>query len=415
LTDLLRGHFDIFAPWFIYNWVYDPEELEDEGIELPIPPNMTLSQIFLEKRGKNLDSLQRRVLEANIRRPYTFYEVKSCRPGEGVQLEDLILGDVIDVFEEKGSENLNPGDILFARTVTIDHVTMLDGCGKHKIPSDFKENILEFRDRILQAYDTLTWEVLEEYDMEIRDFYFYVCDDFLEPLVSQNTDGDPLLFHTLYYEIDDPGEAFEKLRPLAKGISKQKLLDEALYDRNGNLVEIEFPWLRKGFKGNALFDDTVLGNIYIKKDILIIDVNSAKRAEKIKNEITKRLKGHARLRDTDIQTLEEVRGGEEDDWDEDLEDELDDEALLKRPEIQEGLVKILNGKWEEWLDEEVPFFGGKIPREMVKTKEGRDRVRDFLKFMEMEVRKDEVMGAAHLRGIQKVRKALGLPVDGEEE
>jgi hypothetical protein len=50
----------LFWPWYVFNWEYIPL---DGGPELPGPTSRTVAELYVEKQGGKLDSLQRRLID----------------------------------------------------------------------------------------------------------------------------------------------------------------------------------------------------------------------------------------------------------------------------------------------------------------------------------------------------------------
>jgi len=251
-------HMQLFVPWFVFNWMYDPSNAE---VELDVPPLQTVAEIYARERGQRLDKLQRRLIDETSGRPFSFFEVTSCQQGEGYRLKDIFQGIETDVIEKQGSENARPGDILLARIVQIDHVAMLVGCGSILITPNFKPAIIDLRREMLQEYRHITSDVLIDYDIEIRELYFDIYESVFQPPQLCNTDGDPLLFHILHYDIDDAETAFKNLCSLSVLEDEKALRSSAVLDEKRRVVKAEISWSREGYKANSALDNTVLGRI----------------------------------------------------------------------------------------------------------------------------------------------------------
>ena len=191
-----------------------------------MPLLQPVAEIYAKERGQRLDKLQKRLIDATSGMPFSFFEVTSCQQGEGYRLKDIFQGIEMDVVEKQGSENARPGDILLARIVQIDHVAMLVGCGSILIPPNFKPAIINLRREMLKEYRHITPDVLKDFDIEIRELYFDIYESLFKPQQLCNTDGDPLLFHTLHYDIDDAETAFQHLCSLS-------VLEDEMGSRNG--------------------------------------------------------------------------------------------------------------------------------------------------------------------------------------
>jgi len=399
--DLPSGHMQLFTPWFVFNWVCEPN---DYDIGLTMPAHQTVAQIYAREQSLGPDELERRLIDAAVNQPYSFLEVVSCNPGQGFRLKDILQGVETDVMEKKGSENARPGDILLGRIVQIDHVAMLVGCSSILIPPGRKPAIIDLRNYLLQEYRYITADILNEYDTEIRELYFHIYEAQLQPPKFCNTDGDPLMFLTLHYEIDDPETAFQRLCDLSIMEDCQTLRNEATLDAQGLVVKAEIPWSRKGHKVSSALDNTILGHIVIDHRKLSVEVNSEARAKTIRQEIKTRLGGQARYKSTKIQSPETMLSKGQNAQ----ANEIDQNELMQLPEVQEHLAKVLTAHWEGWIDHKLPALGGQTPRKAVKTPAGRESVEALLLDAERQAARDGQMGPIGLTAIEDVRRRLGL-------
>jgi hypothetical protein len=304
----LADHRPLFYPWFIYNWEY---EADPDYPQLDGPEDTTIAELYAAHKADRLNHIEAQIIKATARQPFSFYEIQVTRPRRGYRLKDILCGSVSDVVEKKGSENARRGDILFGRVVQIDSITMLIGCGTVLIPPKMKPELIRFRQWLLESNDPITSDTLYDYDIEIRQLYLDIYYALMRPPELQNTDGDPLNFHTIYYEIDSPELAFERLKVLSIINSETELRGAAELDESGRIIRAEIPWSRQGHNKNAALDNTLLGQLAIDDQRLKVEVNSARRAETIRREIETRLGKHARYIITEIQSpdamLETIR------------------------------------------------------------------------------------------------------------
>ena len=405
LEEELQDHLQLFMPWFVFNWVYDPD---DTDVDLNVPAHKTIAELYAAHKGKKLDTLQHRLIDAACSQPYSFYEVVRCRPGEGYRLRDIFQGIEIDVLERQGSETAKPGNILLGRVVQVDHVAMLMGCGSILIPPRFKPSIISLRQMIKEDYNPITSDALFDYDFEIRELYFDIYDSLLLPPQLHNTDGDPLLFHTLHYSIDDPERAFEALCGLSVTETPESLRQTATLDENGCVIKAEIPWTRAGHKANKSLSNTVLGRMLIDNRKLSVEVNSEARAKRIKKEIKKRLGPGAAYQTTKIRSQEDMMTDIDDPTGNGMETGLSQDELMEIPEVREQMENFMVFHWRDWVDQKIPALGGKTPRKAVKTKDGRESVEALLKDAEQSMTADKVMGVFGTGIIDGVRQELGL-------
>jgi len=403
--DQIVDHMQFFVPWFVFNWMYDPNDAE---VELDVPPLKTVAEIYARKRGQRLDKLEKRLIDAASGRPFSFFEVTSCQRGEGYRLKDIFQGIETDVIEKQGSENARPGDILLTRIVQIDHVAMLVGCGSILIAPNFKPAIIDLRREMLQEYRHITPDVLKVYDIEIRELYFDIYESLLQPSQLCNTDGDPLLFHTLHYDIDDAETAFKHFCSLSVAEDEKTLRSSAIMDDKGRVIKAEIPWSREGHKASSALDNTILGRIVINNQKLTIEVNSEARAKAIRKEVKTRLGKYARYKTTEIQSPESIPAKEKIAEGRNLEKEMGHDDLMQIPEVRDKMAKVLTAHWDGWVDKKIPVLGGITPREAVKNSDGRESVEALLIDAERHTEYDEQMGDISLDAIKDTRRRLGL-------
>ena len=69
---------------------------------------------------------------------------------------------------------------------------------------------------------------------------------------------------------------------------------------------VDFDWLKKGNTKISSWDNTILGSIKISQSSLIAEVNSEKRAKRLRDEIEKRFGANATHQRTVAQTVDEM-------------------------------------------------------------------------------------------------------------
>ncbi len=392
-----------FFPWYHFNWRpegwIDEEDDEFEEDDYNIP---TIAQSYLNRYGNRLSEMERRLIELKCAAEFSFHEVLDCHPGKGFMLKDILLESEVYVSERSASSGAQKGDILFAKIIQYDDIGLIMGCGPVLIPPKHKPLIIDLRAFIREEEGPITLKTLFEWDFEIRDLYFSIYNAMHTPPQMNNTDGDPLVFHDLYFKIiTTPQKAFDRLKSLALDIPEDELLEEGEYDEDGKLETIEFRWLKKGFAGSFGGDYTTLGQITIDKGEIIVSVNSENRAKRIRNEIEKRLKGQVVHQTTEVKPFEVM-----------MEEAKNSptptpELPEMTPEMEAAIEKMLASHWKQWVDENIPTLGGKTPRQAIKNKDGREKVIALLdEFERMENRQHS--GPSQLKYIRQIRKKLGL-------
>ena len=399
----------IFWPWYLFNWEYD--EI-DAKIALPGPEGSTIAELYAEAHADKLDPLERRVIDGLNRKPYSFWEVLSVDKGQGMTLIDILQGIRIQVQERTGSQFVEAGDILFGRAVSVDGAGMIIGISPTVIPPGRKPEIIELRKDLKKSDGVITEESLYDWDTEIREFYFDIDRSLYSRPKLRNTDGDPLEFHKLVYEVTSADEAYKKLCSLCVTMTPDQLLKDAKKNRLGKIVSAEFTWDRHGHKGNSDLSNTVLGHIFIDGRRLTAEVNSAKRAAALRKKIDSLLDDSGRFKVDEIQDPDAKISRHE--ADQTLgKNTREHEELMQIPEVQAHMANMMDKHWETWVDKKIPALGNKTPRKAVQTPDGREAVEALLQDALGGQGQDPFMKEANRKGAQKVRELLGLAKDDE--
>ena len=242
----------------------------------------------------------------------------------------------------------------------------------------------------------------------IRLAYLTIRDGLYTRPQLTNTDGDPLVFHTLKFRIESPDKAFKALAPLALLQSEEELLEGAEFDKDGKLRSVEFDWHKKGNTKIPSWDNTVLGSIKISGRSLVAEVNSENRAKRLHAEIEKRLGTLATHQSTSAQTADEMLAKAPKPTNTQAkEDDEFEQALLRDPEAKNQLQEIIQKQVEDWVHQKVPALGGRTPLQAVRDPDGKEIVESLLS--DWEHRADEGVYQAGIRpDFDAVRKMLNL-------
>jgi hypothetical protein len=226
------------------------------------------------------------------------------------------------------------------------------------------------------------------------------------PPAVANTDGDPLEFHTLRFDLPDPTAAVAQLRDLAAGVGEGDFESGIERDAAGRVVRADISWLRAGGAGTPM-ENTVLGRIKVEAGRLSAEVNSAKRATALRALLEQRLPG-ARVLPSVVQSshalVEEAHararaGGP-------LPPDPEQERLMAMPEVQAALRETLRRHYRSWPDEQLPALGGRTPREAVQDADGREAVQALLRQFERDMKRQDP--ALTVGVIDELRAALGI-------
>jgi hypothetical protein len=283
-------------------------------------------------------------------------------------------------------------------------------------PPDYAPNLLDLRDQLADGSDRIPPEVLSDFEPELRVAYFDLVHALLHPAprVLQNTDGDPFELIELSYVLGcSPRAAFDALRDLAPGARKRDLLAEAEFDARGELHAVELSWLRRGNKSNAALGNTVLGRLEICGAQLTVEVNSRRRADRVRRLIRRRLGDDATFEHEQAQSMEALleaaaSADEGESSEEARRRRAEQEQLESAPEVRALTERMRTEHWKRWLDEEIPALGGRTPRDAVQDPRGRERLEALL--LDFEWKGSHGAGAQNPMApdVPALRRALGL-------
>jgi hypothetical protein len=365
-----------FPAWLVFDWDPDPND-PGQGAERPA---MAPAPLYAQRKGKSLDSYERRYIEEVCRRPFTFYLVVAPVPGREIALRDILRQQEVTVRERQASTTLRPGEIIFTKVVALDGEAVMLGCAPYAIPGRNFDAIVALREHIARHHE-LTDETLREFDMELRQLYLDLREGVVNPEMPslQNTDGDPLQLTRLDYELDcSPQEAFAALLPLALENDSTAFEDEAERNKAGELVAVKIPWLKIGNARNSGWENTVLGHIEIRGRVLRVNVNSQARAEAIKAEISTRFGPRARSKGVVIESVEQMMaaaaalGAPESGANQVRESKRPE--VTPDPELLAIMAKMNAEHWRTWPDISLPALGGQTPRQAAAIPAGRERL-----------------------------------------
>lgn len=339
-------------------------------------------ELYLKRRGWNETAANREYFAALRNTPVSLYEASEVKPGKSMVLKDL-LGDAkpVTVVEGSATQSLKQWDRIVVRVIAENDTHVISGA------------LLAFsREAVAFLFDGLSavLNVDEDAELTLTTSQLLKCAPIftnawlftaLPRALSEdmpeftNADGDDIMFHDLRF-------------PFATGV-RQKDISACL-----NQVNVFAPegarcwtWLaphegKPPMQGDSLMLDsradgrTVLGHLELKGKSLLINVNSSKRADRVRDLVVKASGKHLNQPLTTIRTVEQMMAEEQDERDLEDADEIPPE--IARQIVQEHMDQ----HYRETLDAPIPALGGKSPHQAVRSKAGRAKVVDWLKTLE---------------------------------
>jgi len=406
--DVYPGERQIFMPYFLFHW--DPQRPRS-GKGARRRGGIVTRWYELEKAGK-LSEMERLFLEQATTQPLCFFEVLGSEAGERIRLRDILVGGETEVIERLASRMLQTGDIIYGQIWNLQRLSILGCMAPIRIPPSWKGEVInlrkKLRKKVARQNREITPDDLVRHQDAIRLTYLTIRDGLYAPPRLANTDGDPLVFHTLKFRIESPEKAFEALVPLAFGQLKEEILEGAKFSKNGKLRSVEFDWRRKGNARIPSWNNTVLGNIKIAGRFLIAEVNSENRAKRLRAEIEKRLGASATYQSTGAQTVEEMLAKAPKRTRAQAKQDVEfEQALLRDPQAKSQLRQIIQKQTEDWVHQKVPALGGRTPLQAVLDPDGKEIVESLL--LDWERRAGDSAYQAGIRpDFNAVRRLLNL-------
>jgi hypothetical protein len=288
------------------------------------------------------------------------YEVREVKVGSGLEVKDLVNGEISFVHDVSLSKHLVRWDGLLARVVPGERGHEFSGVGIN-VPRKQLEPLRAWmeEDRLRTG---MPWpEYLKRNLPRIRRQPAELHAEWVESLKLSNTDGDEILFSKAVYRVVDRETLTAVLRSHPE-ISK---------DDEGQ----RYVWLRGPAEQEGR---TVLGSIRIEGAELVFESNSKKRNQRGKRMLAE-LAGPAlkHLRD-EFTTQREMkrRAVTEPRAPEPVRDEIP-------PEVRNKLVtEYMEQHVAKWPDMKLPALDGKTPRQAVKTAAGKLKVAALLRDFE---------------------------------
>lgn len=394
------------------------EEAEERGLihfidwfmhDYRLRDGRTLIEIFAQEQGPTLTTGQRRLLADWQHSLPGAYEVIQVRPGQGLRLRDILLGQLYEVRDISSSWEVRRWDVLITRIIRVGKTSQLSAAGWRLSPSR-RAALHSFLLDAMADYtstrpDSAYDEFLRASSAEVNQ---YVMGLFQVPAPQfVTTEGDPILFCTASYEVRDYPTA---LAALAAMPEMQRGVEEGEYDwveggesleflhAHGSAFEYQLPI------GTKEGGSRILGHLVITPQELTLECSSERRLRAGKALLAKRLGptvAHcADVRKEPSEVLQEKPP------------QASPEtpavgALEVARELREATVR---DYYRDWLDQPIPVLGGRTPRQAVKTLDGRFKVIRLLKEIEnLEARgQPSAWRAFDLWGI---KSALGLTDD----
>ncbi|TPK60479.1 hypothetical protein FJ546_19080 [Mesorhizobium sp. B2-4-19] len=339
---------------------------------------------YLKRRGWKEGAQAKGYMKALRTSIMSLYEVSDIVPGKSLMARDLIRGgDPVAVSEGTATKTLKQWDRVAARIVSVmgknsfaggllpftpqATEVLFDGLrgmfgkkGAKKLPAIKDEDL-----QAVASMFTLSW-------------LFDTLGRALEMPLLQNSDGDDIVFHDVQF----PLSSGTTQKDIAARLTAVPGMSQA-NPRFWNWLEDEPKGGRSTRHSDVLSLDTTmdnglraLGNVELKGRCLHLSANSAMRADTGTALIQQALGDLVGMPETKVQTVEQLMAerptGKSGRTSSDIPSEIAEQVVHE----------FMDRKYRETLDQPVGMLGNKTPRQAAKTPAGRQKVAEWLKYLE---------------------------------
>ncbi|WP_192359888.1 hypothetical protein [Mesorhizobium mediterraneum] len=339
---------------------------------------------YLKRRGWKENAQTRAYMGALRTSVMSLYEVSNVVPGQSFMARDLLRGgEPIAVKEGTATKTLKQWDKIAARILPVLGKNILAG-GLLPFTRDATDSLF---DGLLGVFGKKTARKLPAIkDEDLRAvasmftlaWVFDALGKAMDMQMLQNAEGDEFMFHDVRF-------------PLASGVTQKDIAARLNGIAGMSQENAQFwNWLEYMPQGEdrpkeagTLSLDTVmdngvrvLGNVELKGGFLCLSANSAVRAEKGTALIRRAFGDLVRIPLTEIRTIQQMMAERP------AKDGKTPSSEMP-PELAEQVIhEYLDQHYRETLDRPVGMLGGKTPRQAVKTQTGRQKVAEWLKYLE---------------------------------
>lgn len=307
---------------------------------------------FLASRAALLPADERPVVTSWRDTRRSLYEVVASRPGATITFADLVNGgDEIEVRERAGSREVRRGDLVLTRILPVGNISMLGAV--RTIPRLQRASLLALLNETAYAEPLLDW----------------ICSA-MQPPKLQTRDGEELVNINQRWKLDDAG--WDELAVILEPRGDDELIET--HDLDGEAI--------------------IRGKLHRNSGVVTLSTNSAERADRLATLIESA--GGSLISDKREAMAETM-----------ARPHAVADPIEMTPEVLEVLAGNARRHEQRWIDEEIPMFGGRRPRDMVADPAGRREVEAFLDDIVIQAGDDGIPPG--MMDPSRIRSLLGLP------
>ena len=339
---------------------------------------------YLRRRSWRESALSKAYMKGLRNAVMSLYEVSNIVPGKSLLARDLIRGgEPIFVSEESATGSLVQWDRVAVRIVPVMGKNIFSG-GLLLFTPQATETLFDGLRKVFGKKHAKKLPVIEDRELRVAapmftlSWLFATLEQVSNLPEMQNSDGDELVFHEIRFPLAEGATQQDIALRLkaAPGMAQENVtfwnwLEETPGDKQNPRPEAS-----RAFEATMESGACVLGNVVLEGRSLTLSVNSAQRAEQGTALIRDALGDLVDAPSTTTHTVEEMMAEPSARSDRDADSSID-------PELATQIIhQQLDRHYREILDQPVGMLGDKTPRQNVKTPSGRQKVAEWLKYLE---------------------------------
>lgn len=298
-------------------------------------------------RDAGVPSDCRQLLRDHLSAWLGIWRVDDATPGVGLQLVDLLTKETRFVHERMASRTLSRFDTALMRVVDSDGISFIGGLFPFALSPTEAESVAKEARRYCRVRTRpVAPELLrdDEIQLAIVEAWRDAVSDRFEPPTLTNTDGDALTPTTDRFDI--VGDRREVLAH----ISSMPGVERSIGDGNDEVFVITSG---DGAERTAFAGRTVMGRVVVHDRTVVLETNSAERANRLRRQFDEHLGGLIRFR---------LRGETPPDALRDLNTLPAAVRSPDDPEFANIARQIREQYMADWMDQPVPALSGLTPR-----------------------------------------------------
>ena len=333
--------------------------------------------LFYDARRSELPAAELSILEEWLDNRRALYEVQVVRPGEGVDLQDLLTGAAYQVYDKSASRTLERWDILCARLMKCEGRWTMTGTAQ-PIQRRLKKEVVAYIQESLKALQTkdpsMTLErYLKTHSPEIKRFLEEVHEQ--NPLHFSTSTGEAITPTEIIFEITD----LPVVRDCLGEMNDFACLGASSETPGGS----RYDWLQRGASSQvttgkpgtlrrgiqfisrmmshpSVPDAPVLGNLTLTAHELRVSCLSQERMDLLTALLETRLGTLLRFKTSKRVPLAAMNSKER-------AESADIPEDIKR----EMMTKFFENYYREWKDKSIPSLDGLTPHQAARDPRGR--------------------------------------------